>query len=63
MGVMPAERRAIFPSQPSSRSPAAAMRARFSWDDYAAALHELRRSGEATSVKLTVIGRPTQTLE
>ena len=61
--VTPAERRVIFPSQPSSRPPAAATRAHFSWDDYAAALHELRRPGEATSVKITVIGRPAQTVE
>jgi Phosphorylated adapter RNA export protein, RNA-binding domain len=64
-GVTPAERRAIFPPYPSSRSPApaAAKGARFSWEDYAAALHELRRPGEATSVKITVIGRPVQTVE
>ncbi len=61
--VTPAERRAIFPPHPSSRSPAAATRASFSWEDYAAVLHELRRPGEATSVKITVIGRPAQTLE
>ncbi len=61
--VTPAERRAIFPPQPSSRSSTAATRAGFSWEDYAAALHELRRPGEATSVKITVIGRPAQTLE
>ena len=66
-GVTPAERRAIFPPQPSSRSPAAATRASFSWEDYGAALHELRQPlrqpEEATSVKITVIGRPVQTLE
>ncbi len=61
--VTPAERRAIFPPHPSSRSPAVATRASFSWDDYAAALHELRRPGEATSVKITIIGRPAETFE
>ena len=62
-GVTSAEHRAIFPSHPSSRLPAATARARFSWEDYAAALQELRRPGEATSVKITVIGRPAQTVE
>ena len=59
--ITPAERRTIFPPHPASRSPAPA--APFSWEDYAAALHELRQPGEATSVKITVIGRPAQTLE
>ena len=61
--VTPAERRVIFLPQPSSRPPAAATRACFSWDGYAAALQELRRPGEATSVKITVSGRPAQTVE
>ena len=62
-GVTPAERRVIFPPHPASRSPAPATGVPFSWEDYATALHELRRPGEATSVKITVIGRPVQTLE
>ncbi len=36
----------------------------FTWDDYPAAVAELRRGlGEATSVKITVIGRPANILE
>ena len=36
----------------------------FTWDDYPAVVAALQRSsGEATSVKITVIGRPAQVLE
>ncbi|MDP9372046.1 MAG: hypothetical protein M3Q65_06270, partial [Chloroflexota bacterium] len=36
----------------------------FTWDAYPAVVAELRRSmGEATSVKITVIGRPAQVVE
>jgi hypothetical protein len=70
----PEEVRRIFPPRPRpprgpgtardagvSRAPAAPA---FTWDDYPAVVAALQRSsGEATSVKITVIGRPAQVLE
>ena len=63
-GVTRDERRAIFPHVAGGRRgrPATAV-APFTWDDYPAALTQLGRPGEATTVKLTVIGRPTSVAE
>ena len=70
----PEEVRRIFPPRP--RTPCGPGTARdagvprapavpaFNWDDYPAMVAALQRSsGEATSVKITVIGRPAQVLE
>ncbi len=60
-GVTPAERRAIFPPRrrltTPDRGPA------FGWEDFPAALAELRERGEATRVKITIIGRPGSVAE
>ncbi len=69
----PEEVRRIFPPRPRPQrrqgaardagTPQAAAPA-FTWDEYPAVVAELQRSiGEATSVKITVIGRPAQVLE
>ncbi|MDP9375754.1 MAG: phosphorylated adapter RNA export RNA-binding domain-containing protein [Chloroflexota bacterium] len=70
----PEEVRRIFPPRPWSQrrqgtardagvSQAPAVPA-FTWDDYPAVVAELQHGlGEATSVKITVIGRPAQVLE
>ena len=45
-------------------APAAPTAPAFTWDDYPAVVAELQRElGRATSVKITVIGRPAQVLE
>ena len=60
-GITPAERRAIFPPRrrltTPERGPA------FVWEDFPAALAELRERGEATRVKITIIGRPGSVAE
>ena len=60
-GVTPAERRAIFPPRrrltTPERGPA------FGWEDFPAALAELRERGEATKVKITIMGRPGSVAE
>jgi hypothetical protein len=63
-GVTPEERRVIFPHVPGGqRGRAATAQAPFTWEDYPAALAQLGRPGEATTVKLTVIGRPDSVAE
>ncbi len=68
------EVRRIFPPRPRQQprqgavrgagTPQAAAAPAFTWDDYPAVAAELQRSiGEATSVKITVIGRPAQVVE
>jgi hypothetical protein len=63
-GVTPDERRAIFPHiAGGQRGRPTADEAPFTWEDYPAALAQLGKPGEATSVKITVIGRPTSVAE
>ncbi len=70
----PEEVRRIFPSRPRQQRRQGAARdagapqtpapAAFTWDDYPAVVADLQRGlGEATSVKITVIGRPAQVVE
>ncbi|MDP9372922.1 MAG: phosphorylated adapter RNA export RNA-binding domain-containing protein, partial [Chloroflexota bacterium] len=73
----PEELGRIFPPRPwqqrrrgatrgaaATAPPAAPAAPAFTWDDYPALVAELRRGlGEATSVKITVIGRPAQIVE
>ncbi|MDP9375953.1 MAG: phosphorylated adapter RNA export RNA-binding domain-containing protein [Chloroflexota bacterium] len=70
----PEERRRIFPPRPlQQRRPGPARDAgvsqvpgvpAFTWDDYPAVVAEVQRElGEATSVKITVIGRPARVVE
>ncbi|MDP9372591.1 MAG: phosphorylated adapter RNA export RNA-binding domain-containing protein [Chloroflexota bacterium] len=70
----PEELRRIFPPRPrQQRRPGPARDAgvsqvpgvpAFTWDDYPAVAAELQRGiGEATSVKITVIGRPARVVE
>ena len=63
-GVTRDERRAIFPhvaGGPQGR--AATEHTPFTWEDYPAALAGLGRPGEATTVKITVMGRPNSVAE
>ena len=63
-GVTRDERRAIFPQVAGGqRGRPAADEAPFTWEDYPAALAQLGRPGEATIVKLTVVGRPNSVAE
>src|SRR5918998_3519024 len=63
-GVTRDERRAIFPHIAGGpRRQPATTEAPFTWEDYPAALAQLGRPGEATTVKITVIGRPTSVAE
>ena len=58
-GVTRDERRAIFPHVAGGqRRQPAADEAPFTWEDYPAVLAQLGKPGEATTVKLTVVGRP-----
>ena len=63
-GVTSEERRGIFPPTPrgGQRRPARD-EAPFTWEDYPAALAGLGRPGEATTVKITVVGRPNSVAE
>ncbi len=57
----PAERKAIFPRGRGSRAGGAPAAPAFTWDDYGALAPTLARGlGEASTVKITVIGRPQQ---
>ena len=63
-GITPAERKVIFPPAPrAKKSGPAATGPAFTWEDYAAAVGELREPGEATSVKITVIEPPGRVVE
>ena len=64
MGIAPDERKAIFVQGRVPRqggAPAAPATPAFTWDDYGALAPALARGmGEASTVKITVIGRPQQ---
>ena len=63
-GVTRDERRAIFPHVAGGQlGRSAADLAPFTWEDYPAALAGLGPPGEATTVKLTVVGRPNSVAE
>ncbi len=63
-GVTRDERRAIFPHVAGGqRGRPTTTETPFTSEDYPAALAELGRPGEATTVKLTVIGRPNSIAE
>ena len=63
-GVTRDERQAIFPHVAGGqRARSATEEAAFTWEDYPAALAGLGRPGEATTVKITVVGRPNSVAE
>jgi hypothetical protein len=63
-GVTRDERRAIFPYVAGGQQGRSATEeAPFTWEDYPAVLAQLGKPGEATTVKLTVIGRPNSVAE
>jgi hypothetical protein len=63
-GVTRDERRIIFPHvDGGQRGHAATELAPFTWEDYPAALAQLGTPGEATTVKITVVGKPGQIAE
>ena len=63
-GITRDERRAIFPHVAGGqRGRPATEVAPFTWADYPAALARLGRLGEATTVKITVVGRPNSVAE
>jgi hypothetical protein len=63
-GVTRDERRAIFPHVAGGpRGRPATTEAPFTWEDYPTALAQLGKPGEATTVKLTAVGRPNSVAE
>jgi len=69
-GITRDERRTIFPSATGGqrghrgqRGQSTATETPFTWEDYPAALAQLGKPGEATTVKITVVGRPGQIAE
>jgi hypothetical protein len=63
-GVSRDERRVIFPHVAGGpRGRATTDLAPFTWEDYPAALATLGKPGEAMTVKITVVGRPTSVAE